>query len=153
FGPWPLLNTFKPMNNVIVEVYPDKPDGQRLQLSGSGLFSLRPVYAQAAESGRRNSPYRRDRVPCALSVTRLKVSQLPGFFRSSGRVYFRMLLAGKDVEPRNLLYGPGIGFNSGQFPLDSDKELWLPVKTGSDDRYSGLLADLTHVATCRFDAS
>jgi formylglycine-generating enzyme required for sulfatase activity len=150
FGPWPILNTFKPMNNLIVDIYPDRPFGKRLQVASSSLLSVGAVYAQSNESPQR-ALSQSSAASCALSLTRVKVVQFPGFLRSSGRAYFQMDLAGKPVDAGTLLYGPGIGSAAGHFPAQSDKELWLPVRTGSDDRYSDLLADLTDVADCWID--
>jgi hypothetical protein len=60
---------------------------------------------------------------------------------------------GKVVGGKDLTYGPGIDWAAGQFPVQSDKELWLPIRTGSDDRYNGLLANLTDVADCSLDSA
>jgi hypothetical protein len=45
FGPWPFLNTFKPMNNLVLDVYPSRPPGAQVQLSSLQFFSVKSVYA------------------------------------------------------------------------------------------------------------
>jgi hypothetical protein len=155
FGPWPVLNTFRPMDNYVVDVYPDKPPGQRLQVANVepfGFLPVKSVYAQAKDAQQQNQLAPTPQAPCALSLYEVKVSEFPGFLRSSGRAYFQMYLDDKLVNGNDLLYGPGIGSKAGQFPVQSDRELWLPVRTGSEDHYRGLLANLTEVADCSADS-
>jgi hypothetical protein len=153
FGPWPFWNTLKPMNDLVVDVYPDRPPDQRVRLASLEFFSLPTAYAQPNISAQQNRRATIDRPSCALSLTRVRVNRFPGFFRSSGRAYLQMYLDGKVVDGQKLLYGPGIDWKAGQFPVQADKELWLPVRTGSDDRYSGLFADLTDVVDCSLDSA
>jgi class 3 adenylate cyclase len=153
-GPLPFWNAFFPMDDIYYFFDPVKgelsPRAQLLPFFGG----IKSVYAQskqpspsaalqAADQGLRAA-----QASCALSLNEVRVGEFPGFFRSSGRAYFQMYLDGKPIDAKAILYGPGIGPKAGQFPLKSDKDLWLPVRTGSDDRYTGLLANLTQVATC-----
>jgi hypothetical protein len=136
------------MNSLQVDVYRHRPRNQRIRVTSQDFISAKSVYAQSRDTTRVKPRGPDDRAPCALSLKRVKVGRFPAIFRTSGRAYFQFYRDGKTVEGRQLLYGPGIRYESGQFPFQTDKELWLPIRTGSDDRYSGLLADLTSVADC-----
>src|ERR1039458_7826781 len=157
-GPWPVWNILRPMNDYVYDIDPSQPKGKWVKPRFAELPSFfrgvkLSVYAQSKETSQQ-SP-RTQRLPsgtsCALSLNEVKVGELSGWFRSSGRAYFEMYLDDKLVDGSTLLYGPGIGSKAGTFPVRSDKELWLPIRTGSDDHYKARLADLTGVAECSID--
>lgn len=152
-GPWPVWNTFRPMNNLVIDVYPDKLPGERVQIASLAFFPVSSVYAQSRENAQGGGPVPASQARCALSLNRVKVNEFPQWFKSSGWAYFQIYLDNRPVDANTLLYGPGLGSKAGRFPVQSDKELWLPVRTGSDDRYNGILANFTEVAECSSDTA
>jgi hypothetical protein len=157
YGPWPVWNTFQPMNSVEIDVDLDRRLGQQVTLAKNSprLFKIDTIYAQskaalpiADTSQLPGTVVTVPSLPCALALKQIGVIRFPGFFRSAGRAYFEMKLDGKVIPDNFVLYGPGLGSIFGQFPVPGHKELWLPVQTGSNDRYSGIYANLSGIADC-----
>ena len=157
-GPWPIWNTFRPMDDYTYDVHPDRPRGNRLELRSVLAFptflGTQTVLAQGTASvGTKAGNYdvtsiSPDLGPCALSLNEVRVNELPGWPGSSRRGYFQIYMDDKPIDGKMLLHGGGIGLKPGKFPVESEKELWLPLRAGSDDRYTDLVADLSDVAHC-----
>jgi hypothetical protein len=153
YGPFPVWNTFKPMNSLVIDVYLDQAPAPEVKLArndNAWPFPLDTVYAQSSSDPSQlpATVVTLPSLPCALALKQIRVGKLPGFFRSSGRAYFELLLDGKAVPENLVFYGPGLAGVFGQFPVPGHKELWLPVQTNSNDRYSGIYANLSAAADC-----
>lgn len=102
-----------------------------------------PVYA--GESPTQNE----SKVPCTITLRGLQVARIPGFFRSTGRVYLSFSIDGIQVPDQSL-----VPFTSGlKFPLLSNKELWIGAEEKQYQSLSGFAADASALAECREDGT
>jgi len=99
---------------------------------------VQPVFAQDAVQG---TPVHKE--ACLLELLGVQVNSLPGLvaqiLHSSTRVFFRFTIDGKRVDDA-ILAPPKSGL---RFPLESEKELWLPVQQGRFVELKGLMIDAT----------
>jgi len=136
-GPWPIWSALFPMDYAFW-VEKDQSGSNRIRVDH--IARVAPpeepmsVFAQNTES----TPERSQTAELFLDGVRVK--SVPGLLRSSGRVFMRLYLDGKRV-PDNQLLIQGV-----PFPLESQKEAWLPVRAGADEHFAGYRVNIGSLA-------
>jgi hypothetical protein len=133
-GPWLVWNGFFPMQYVL-RVDKNKSGANEVRIehiaAEQRIEAINTVYAQ---SGDFSSVA--DNGTVSLSIESVTVDNIPGLFRTSGRIYFRVYLDGQRVPDQQLLI-PGV-----PFPLESERQAWLPIREGTEEHFATYRANI-----------
>jgi hypothetical protein len=133
-GPWPLWSAFVPMQYVFRIGTKNSGSGEiRVEhIASRQDYSLvSTAYAQPSFD-----TLRAGLRAALLSIDAVRAEDIPGFFRRSGRIFFRFYMDGQRV-PDQQLTADGM-----PFPLESQKQAWLPVREKTTEPFAGYSADI-----------
>lgn len=152
-GPWPIWSAVRPMDYTIY-VHLTRPAGSRIEVASLPTLAIPELAPTVSahvpdDQGQAAGQFTSQSYiyGCQISIDAVKVNSFPGFLRASGRAYFVLYQDDRRVDD-DILYNLVEASPDHHFPVQSNKELWIPVDTRAERRYKGLTANILPVVDC-----